>query len=278
MSDEMMTLTPDSSAGASDGYGVGNAILDTIRDSADPEIFGTAGVNDGADVPVEQSTIDESFGYLSEPTNGDASNPGPIPYDRFREVNDRARNYSDRLDKWADVITQFEQQGYQSAADVQLALQRQQQEMAEQQIVSRYRELEQQELVDPATAQLQLDAELERYRYQQAMAEVSHYMVQQERQTALEQYPLAKEATALVDSLINAGNEPTKAAQMVHDHVSRLTQSLRSEVARQVAHGQRTPTPQSQASSAQAVVNGNQQGMGVGRQSLSQLMGINKNR
>lgn len=274
MSDEMMTLTPDSSAGASDVYGVGNAIMDTIRESADPEIYSTAGVNDGADVPVEQSTIDESFGYLSEPTDGDASNPGPIPYDRFREVNDKARNYSERLDKWADVISQFEQQGYQSAADVQLALQRQQQELAEQQIVSRYRELEQQELVDPATAKLQLEAELERYRYQQAMAEVSQFMIQQERQTAMEQYPLAKEASALVDALISAGNEPTRAAQMVHEHVGRLTQSLRSEVAKQVAHGQRTPTPQSQASSARPVVTGNQPGQGMGRTSLSQLMGI----
>lgn len=275
MSDEMMTLTPDSSAGASDVYGVGNAILDTIRETADPEILSTTGVNDGADVPVEQSTIDESFGYLSEPTDGDASNPGPIPYDRFREVNDRARNYSDRLDKWADVISQFEQQGYQSAADVQRALQQQQQQMEEQQIVSRYRELEQQELVDPATAKLQLEAELERYRYQQAMAEVSQFMVHQERTTALEQYPLAKEATSLVDALISAGNEPTKAAQMVHEHVGRLTQSLRSEVAKQVAHGQRTPTPQSQASSAMPVVTGNQQARGMGRPSLSQLMGIN---
>ena len=274
MSDEMMTPTPDSSAGASDVYGVGNAILDTIRETADPEILGTTGVNDGADVPVEQSTIDESFGYLSEPTNGDASNPGPIPYDRFREVNDKARTYSERLDKWADVISQFEQQGYQSAADVQLALQRQQQELAEQQIISRYRELEQQDLVDPATAKLQLEAELERYRYQQAMAEVSQFMVQQERQSALEQYPLAKEATALVDSLISAGNEPTKAAQMVHEHVGRLTQSLRSEVAKQVAHGQRTPTPQSQASSAMPVVTGNQSARGMARPSLSQLMGI----
>lgn len=274
MSDEMMTPTPDSSAGASDVYGVGNAILDTIRETADPEILGTTGVNDGADVPVEQSTIDESFGYLSEPTNGDASNPGPIPYDRFREVNDKARTYSERLDKWADVISQFEQQGYQSAADVQLALQRQQQELAEQQIISRYRELEQQDLVDPATAKLQLEAELERYRYQQAMAEVSQFMVQQERQSALEQYPLAKEATALVDSLISAGNEPTKAAQMVHEHVGRLTQSLRSEVAKQVAHGQRTPTPQSQASSAMPVVTGNQPSRGMARPSLSQLMGI----
>lgn len=274
MSDEMMIQTPDSSAGASDVYGVGNAIMDTIRDSADPEVYSTAGVNDGADVPVEQSTIDESFGYLSEPTSEDAYNPGPIPYDRFREVNDRARGYSDRLDKWADVISQFEQQGYNSAADVQHALQQQQQQMEEQQIVNRYRELEQQDLVDPATAKLQLEAELTQFRYQQAMAEVSQFMIHQERTTAMEQYPLAKEAASLVDALISAGNEPTKAAQMVHEHVGRLTQSLRSEVAKQVAHGQRTPTPQSQASSARPVVGGNQQSNGAARSSLSQLMGI----
>ena len=83
MSDEMMIPTPESSTGASDGYGVGNAILDAVRGAADLDSVSTTGVNDSATVPVEQSTNDDDFGYLSQPVS-DTKEPGPIPYDRFR--------------------------------------------------------------------------------------------------------------------------------------------------------------------------------------------------
>lgn len=275
MSDEMMIPTPDSSTGASDGYGVGNAILDAVRGAADYDTVSTTGVNDSATVPVEQSTNDDDFGYLSQPVN-DTKEPGPIPYDRFREVNDKAKSYSERLDKWADVISQFEQQGFQSAADLQKAIQQQQVQAQEESIKQRYRELESQDLIDPATAQLQLDAELQKFRYEQAMAEVSQFMVQREREQAVQMYPLAQKANHMVDSLVNAGIKPSDAVRMVHEQIQSLQQSLVPELTKQVVQGQRTPTPQSQAGSAAPVVGGTQQS--PRRMGLSELMGINRNK
>ena len=275
MSDEMMIPTPESSTGASDGYGVGNAILDAVRGAADLDSVSTTGVNDSATVPVEQSTNDDDFGYLSQPVN-DTKEPGPIPYDRFREVNDKAKSYSERLDKWADVISQFEQQGFQSAADLQKAIQQQQVQAQEVSIKQRYRELESQDLIDPATAQLQLDAELQKFRYEQAMAEVSQFMVQREREQAVQMYPLAQKANHMVDSLVNAGIKPSDAVRMVHEQIQSLQQSLVPELTKQVVQGQRTPTPQSQAGSAAPVVGGTQQS--PRRMGLSELMGINRNK
>lgn len=275
MSDEMMIPTPESSTGASDGYGVGNAILDAVRGAADLDSVSTTGVNDSATVPVEQSTNDDDFGYLSQPVN-DTKEPGPIPYDRFREVNDKAKSYSERLDKWADVISQFEQQGFQSAADLQKAIQQQQVQAQEESIKQRYRELESQDLIDPATAQLQLDAELQKFRYEQAMAEVSQFMVQREREQAVQMYPLAQKANHMVDSLVNAGIKPSDAVRMVHEQIQSLQQSLVPELTKQVVQGQRTPTPQSQAGSAAPVVGGTQQS--PRRMGLSELMGINRNK
>lgn len=275
MSDEMMIPTPESSTGASDGYGVGNAILDAVRGAADLDSVSTTGVNDSATVPVEQSTNDDDFGYLSQPVN-DTKEPGPIPYDRFREVNDKAKSYSERLDKWADVISQFEQQGFQSAADLQRAIQQQQVQAQEESIKQRYRELESQDLIDPATAQLQLDAELQKFRYEQAMAEVSQFMVQREREQAVQMYPLAQKANHMVDSLVNAGIKPSDAVRMVHEQIQSLQQSLVPELTKQVVQGQRTPTPQSPAGSAAPVVGGTQQS--PRRMGLSELMGINRNK
>jgi len=271
----MMIPTPESSTGASDGYGVGNAILDAVRGAADYDTVSTTGVNDSATVPVEQSTNDDDFGYLSQPVS-DTKEPGPIPYDRFREVNDKAKSYSERLDKWADVISQFEQQGFQSAADLQRAIQQQQVQAQEESIKQRYRELESQDLIDPATAQLQLDAELQKFRYEQAMAEVSQFMVQREREQAVQMYPLAQKANHMVDSLVNAGIKPSDAVRMVHDQIQSLQQSLVPELTKQVVQGQRTPTPQSQAGSAAPVVGGTQQS--PRRMGLSELMGINRNK
>lgn len=276
MSDETMIPTPDSSAGASDGYGVGNAILDEVRGAADYDSFSTPGVNDGADVLADDSAYDwsEDQSHITDNAYGDER--GPIPYDRFREVNEQARNARQELDQWNEVIQEFRQQGFNSAADLKKAYAQREAQMQEEAIRNRYRELEQQELVDPQTANLQLEAELERFRYQQAMAQVSQYMIQQERQAAATQYPLAQQAPAMVETLINRGVPPHEAVKITHEQIANLRRSIQSDVTKQVAQGRNTPMPTGRGNSAQPVVNGNvPQG---GRISLSALMGIGRNR
>ena len=275
MSDETMIPTPDSSAGASDGYGIGNAILDEVRGAADYDSFSTPGVNDGADVLADDSAYDWSNDQ-SHITDVNDTDRGPIPYDRFREVNEQARTARQELDQWSDIIQEFRQQGFNSAADLRKAASQRESAMQEESIRTRYRELEQQELVDPQTANLQLEAELERFRYQQAMSQVSHYMIQQERQTAVAQYPLAQQAPAMVESLINRGVPPQEAVKITHEQIANLRKSIQSDVTKQVAQGRNSPMPTGRGNSAQPVVNGNMpQG---GRMSLSALMGIGRNR
>jgi hypothetical protein len=270
-----MIPTPDSSAGASDGYGIGNAILDEVRDAADYDSFSTPGVNDGADVLADDSAYDwsQDQSHITEANDNDR---GPIPYDRFREVNEQARSARQELDQWNDIIQEFRQQGFNSAADLRKAAVQREAQMQEESIRTRYRDLEQQELIDPQTANLQLEAELERFRYQQAMAQVSQYMIQQERQTAVTQYPLAQQAPAMVESLINRGVPPQEAVKITHEQISNLRKSIQSDVTKQVAQGRNSPMPTGRGNSAQPVVNGNMpQG---GRMSLSTLMGIGRNR
>lgn len=275
MSDETMIPTPDSSAGASDGYGIGNAILDEVRGAADYDSFSTPGVNDGADVLADDSAYDWSQDQ-SHITDVNDTDRGPIPYDRFREVNEQARSAKHELDQWSDIIQEFRQQGFNSAADLRKAASQREAAMQEESIRTRYRELEQQELVDPQTANLQLEAELERFRYQQAMSQVSHYMIQQERQTAVAQYPLAQQAPAMVESLINRGVPPQEAVKITHEQIANLRKSIQSDVTKQVAQGRNSPMPTGRGNSAQPVVNGNMpQG---GRSTLSALMGIGRNR
>lgn len=155
-------------------------------------------------------------------------------------------------------------------------MQQQQVQAQEDSIRQRYRELEQQELVDPTTAQMQLDAELQKFRYEQAMQEVSQFMVQREREQAIQQYPLAQKANHMVDSLVNVGVKPSDAVRLVHEQIQSLQQSLVPELTKQVVQSQRTPTPQSQAGSAAPVVGGASQQQR--RISLSEMMGINRNK
>lgn len=277
MSEEMVTLTPDSPAGASDNSGAASAILDAVRENVDPGSYTqdvkSQGVQESYDVydllGVEQPTSEQ---FVQD-------DPNPVPYDRFREVNERAKQASDRLSRWGDVISEFERQGYASAADVQAALAQQQAQAQEQAIIDRYRDLENQELIDPQTANLQMQAELERFRYQQAMQQVSQYMVDQRKTTAFAQYPLAKRNTGMVDALISRGVEATDAARIVHEQVDQLTKSLVPELLSRMQQGRTAPTPSGNGQSASPTVsNGGQTAQQGARSTLSQLLGIGRNR
>jgi len=276
MSEEMVTLTSDSPAGASDS-GAANAIMDMVRDTVDPGSIAQDVNNTGVQ---ESYDVYDLLGVDQTPAQPVAQEePNPVPYDRFREVNERAKSANDRLSRWGDVISEFERQGFGSAADVQAALIQQQQQAQEQAIVDRYRELEQQELLDPQTSQLQMSAELERFRYQQAMQQVSQFMLDQQKSSSYAQYPLAKKNEAMVDDLVSRGVQPTEAVRIVHEQVDRLTKALIPELLSRMQKGQAAPTPSGSGNSARpAIANGGQPVSQGARSSLSQLLGIGQNR
>lgn len=277
MSVEMATQMPDSPTGATDNNGAVSAILDMVRDNVEPALdtqdVNTQGVQESYDVydllgvqqPASEPQVQED--------------PSPIPYERFKEVNDKARNANDRLSKWGDVIQEFERQGFQSAEDLRQTIIKQQQQAQEQQIVDRYREMEAQELIDPTTGNLQMQAELERFRYQQAMAQVSQYMIDQQKSTAINQYPLARQNPEAVDSLIANGVQPDVAARVIHEQIEKLSKALVPQLLSKLQAGRTAPTPTTNSQTARPVVaNGGQQQSQGGRQSLASLMGITRGR
>lgn len=277
MSVEMATQMPDSPTGATDNNGAASAIMDMVRDTVEPALdtqdVNTQGVQESYDVydllGVEQPA--------SEPQAQD--DPSPIPYERFKEVNDKARSANDRLSKWGEVIQEFERQGFNSADDLRQTIIKQQQQAQEQQIVDRYREMEAQELIDPTTGNLQMQAELERFRYQQAMAQVSQYMIDQQKSTAINQYPLAKQNPEAVDSLIANGVQPDVAARVIHEQIEKLSKALVPQLLSKLQAGRTAPTPTTNSQTARPVVaNGGQQQQQGGRQSLASLMGITRGR
>ena len=245
MSEEMAIQTPASPNGALDTAGTSSAIMDMVRDVVEP---GTSGQD------VNQSSSPESYDVydllgVEKTSTTDQGEPGPVPYDRFKEVNQKANDASSRLNRWNDVISEFESNGYNSAQDLQAAMRQREVQSQEDAIVSRYRDLEANDLIDPTTSQLQLQAELERFRYQQAMQQVSQYMVGQQKQTAYAQYPLARKNEAFVDQLIQRGMDAQEAASLVHAQVEQLTKSLAPELLARLQSGRTAPTPSGNAQS-----------------------------
>ena len=268
MPEEMVTLTSDSPAEAPGG--LGNAVADFIQDNAGLEgnsqwatsetdgSYETA--DDGYDEVAEvdetdyDSLTDELLGidngqmYAQEPEE-----PGAVPYERFREVNERARQateYEERFNRWGRVIENLESQGYQDADAVDAMLAQQEQQRSEYQIQNRYRQMADQQLIDPQLAEAQARAEIMQQRYEGQMAQVNQYMLSQQRDYAVQQYPLAQRAPELVDNLISAGFSPEQAAQAVHEQVRTITRSLVPEITSRLSRSQRSPQPMGNANTA----------------------------
>jgi hypothetical protein len=268
MPEEMVTLTSDSPAEAPGG--LGNAVADFIQDNAGLEgnsqwatsetdgSYETA--DDGYDEVAEvdetdyDALTDELLGvdrgqyYEQEPEE-----PGAVPYERFREVNERARQateYEERFNRWGRVIENLESQGYQDADAVDAMLAQQEQQRSEYQIQNRYRQMADQQLMDPQLAEAQARAEIMQQRYEGQMAQVNQYMLSQQRDYAVQQYPLAQRAPELVDNLISAGFSPEQAAQAVHEQVRTITRSLVPEITSRLSRSQRSPQPMGNANTA----------------------------
>jgi len=237
MSDEMVMPTPDSPAGATDS-GLREAFAGFIQENADSgqEAQGAIGAVDaGLDV--------DNDAYLNDLLG--VETPGNVPYERFREVNERAKQadqLSNEFDNWRSVIDEFKQLGYNSAADIQAALEAQQQANEEAEIAQRYQQLQDANVIDPYNAQLQQEAELTKLRYERQMQKVNSYLLQQEQSQAMSQYPLANQAPELVQGLVRSGMSPTEAAQAVDQQIRALTKKTSSRTCHKVA-GTGSPNP-----------------------------------
>lgn len=270
MSDEMVTLTPDSPAGATDSFGdawssSNGADAGSVSDAQGAISADTAGVD-----VIDDSYLESLLGLSQQ------QQPGNVPYERFREVNEKAKTadqYSAELNSWQAVIDEFKQQGYNSAADVQAALAAQQQQAEEQEIRERYEHLQNANVLDAQSAYAQQEAEITKLRYERQMAQVQQYMVAQHTTQAMQSYPLAQRAPDLVNNLVQSGIDPNIAAEFVHNQVRNIAKTLVPELTNKlVSNG---PTP---ISGGRPAANPQPpKAPGTGLSTLTQLLGISRN-
>lgn len=272
MSDETVMLTSDSPAEATDGMGMREAFSDFVDSAA-----GNQQEADGAipaSEPVVENVTDDSF--LESLLGLEDQTPGNVPYERFREVNERAKQVgqlSDELGVWRDVIDEFKQQGFNSAADVRAALEAQQREAEEVAIRERYEALQNANVLDAQSAYAQQEAEITKLRYERQMAQVQQYMMAQQTAQAIQSYPLAQRAPELVNNLVASGIEPSAAAEFVHNQVKALAKTLVPELTNKLSA--RTPAPVSGGQPTPATP---QKSTPVGNSlsTLTQLLGISR--
>jgi hypothetical protein len=289
MSDEMVMRTTDSPAVATGDYGAAEALLDSIQGAADPQEWA---LNDeesnnwqlGSDEDVytddgfEPENLEQTLRQQLYDTLADE--PGSVPYERFREVNEQARSgreYQERLERWSDVIQQLESNGFQSAADVQRALQEQQWKQQEDQIRSEYDQLTSQDIVSPELAQAQAEAEINKLRYDRLMNQMSEYMVTQQRESALQQYPYARRGMDMYEGLIQNGMNPMDAAEYVHNSVAGIVESIVPQLTGMLSERMQVPTPIDTSYSNQQVVSQPDPVQSRGAlSSISRLLGIGR--
>jgi hypothetical protein len=266
MSDEMVMPTPDSPAGATDS-GLRDAFANFIQGDAVPESTADGALN--ADISAQEVDSDSILERIL------GEQPGAVPYERFREVNERAKQAEQttgELEQWRGVIDEFKQLGFNSAADIQQALLQQQQQAEEAEIMQRYQRLQDAEVLDPQSAYAQQEAELTKLRYERQMGQVQQYMLQQQTEQAMQQYKYASRAPGLVQELIQQGLAPNQAAEFVHNQVRALAQQLVPELTGRLQS--QVPTPMGGGQSAGRAPQAPRQGT---MSTISQLLGITRN-
>ena len=284
MSEEMVTRTADSPAAATGN--VGGALIDFVRDSASPSESGDTALNSSTgsnDVSqstesvFDQSSIHEQVKKHLLDSALPEKQPGNVPYERFKEVNDEAKQLraaQEAYSKWADVIRQFEESGFQSAAEVQKAYEQQQLQSQESQIRERWENEVHSNYMDPELARVQAEAEIQKFRYDQVVGQMNSYMMAQQREQALQQFPYASRAQDVMDSLIQQGMNPMDAASAVHRQVTGLVESLVPQLVDMVTNQQKAPTPIGGGDSASAMVPPQQTNQQNRLSGITRLLGI----
>lgn len=289
----MVTRTTDSPAVATDFGGMSAALFGNqqVADAG----FDNEALNVNEDQTADDSIDVSDLSWLTESDSvndeeavrqtiydalGNGNQPKNVPYERFREVNEQAkqaRSASDQYNQWSDVIQMLEQNGYKSGKDVQAALAAQAAEQQENAIRQRYVGMADNNIISYEVANAQAEAEILKHKNEQLVNTMSQYMVEQQKSQAYEQFPYARRAESVVESLIQSGINPLQAAEMVHGQISNLAETLIPEIAAMVASQRNVPTPIDTSNSAQPVVPAQQSRSGVNLGSISRLLGIGRN-
>ncbi|CAB4145028.1 hypothetical protein UFOVP657_55 [uncultured Caudovirales phage] len=283
MSDEMVMRTADSPAAATGDYAA-EGLYDSPEGAADPNQW-ALNSDGGSEYEYADNGYDATPDVESEVRQQLYDNllgdePGSVPYERFREVNEQARQgreYQGQMERWADLITQLEGNGFQSASDLQNALQRQQLEQQEQTIREQYMGFARDEMMPQDLAEAKADAEIQRMRYDRVMNQMSEYMVSQQIDTALDQYPYARRGQDMFYGLVQNGMNPNDAAQFVHNNISGIVESMIPQLTQTITSRMSQPVPIDTSYSNQQVVSQPDPVQSRGAMStISRLLGIGR--
>ena len=203
-------------------------------------------MDEEATTTVESPTTESEFQaeVIETPATGDAivpemseaegmegqAEPGPIPYSRFKEVNDQFRALKEQRTAEENILRQF---GFSSVEEMKQAAAAEQQRMEEQQLASYFQQQVNDGELDEHTAGLRHAVELERLQLARERAQVQSYIAQQQKAEAMMASPEAQQAQDMVDDLINSGLPPQVAVQKVAQMVQRFNLAAKTQAIRQ---------------------------------------------
>ena len=285
----MVTRTLDSPAEAPDTRGFSQLLVDST--SSANEDNGASALNSTEETGDVQdfSWLDDLVDTTPDPqdavrqrlaeTLGAQRTPENVPYDRFREVNEQAKAAKEQAtnyEKWADIITALEADGYKSGQDLKDAWSRQQEAANENQIRQKYIDMAQSNIISSDAAQISADLEIQRMKYDQLVSQMEAANRIQQMDQAFKDYPYARRGERIVNNLVQRGMNPLEAASYVHEEISNMAESLVPELASLFEAQQQAPIPIDTSQSAQPLV---QDATPVRGSSgiFSRLMGISKN-
>ena len=186
-----------------------------------------APATEGASDPTSAQDV------ADEPEGG--AEPGPIPYSRFKVVNDQFKALKAQKDEEAALLREF---GFESLSEMREAAAAEQQRLEEERVKAFFASQVEDGEMDEVTAAARRDLELERMAFNRERAMVQEFMILQARDAALASHPEAKEAPEAVDDLIRSGMDPRKAAAHVASLVKRFSLAAQSQ-----ATAKRPPAP-----------------------------------
>lgn len=248
-----------------------------------------------ADARNDGTEANEGDSSTASASANDEAKPGPVPYDRFKEVNERAKTFESELATLRQQLESLQAQpaeppvdpdlamfrellGVSSAAELQQAIEENQKQQWENSVFTHY-----QGLVDRGEMDEELAAREARLQIQQAeLQQLQNRLAASERNTQIAEatraYPSITKAQSLFDKLVNAGMKPLEAAREVDALVASMTTAATSQVAAQVAST--PPTPMGSADAAPPSASESLPSPASGRKAweipFERLFGINK--
>ena len=163
-------------------------------------------------------------------SQGEALEPGPIPYTRFKEVNDQFRALKEQKEQEAAILQQF---GFSSMEEMRQAAMAEQQRLEEERISMQFQQQVDEGELDEYTANMRRDLEIQRLQFQRERMQFQQALAQQQLTAAMASNPAAQQAQDMVNELMQAGLPADLAVKKVAQMVERFSLAAKTQAIRQ---------------------------------------------